>query len=192
MQYKTIVELLNSDPTHHEVMVRGWVRSFRSNRFIALNDGSTIKTLQCVVDFENFDEELLKKVTVGAAIEVKGALVESQGQGQTVEIQVSKLTVLGEANPEDVKLTILSPKRHSLETLREQAHLRIRTNTFGAVMRMRSKLAFAVHEYFQKNGFYYMHSPVITGSDAEGAGEMFRVSTLDAKNPPLDENGNVN
>jgi len=109
-----------------------------------------------------------------------------------VEIQVSKLTVLGEANPEDVKLTILSPKRHSLETLREQAHLRIRTNTFGAVMRMRSKLAFAVHEYFQKNGFYYMHSPVITGSDAEGAGEMFRVSTLDAKNPPLDENGNVN
>jgi len=192
MQYKTIVELLTSDPTHHEVMVRGWVRSFRSNRFIALNDGSTIKTLQCVVDFENFDEELLKKVTVGAAIEVKGMLVESQGQGQTVEIQVSKLTVLGEANPEDVKLTILSPKRHSLETLREQAHLRIRTNTFGAVMRMRSKLAFAVHEYFQKNGFYYMHSPVITGSDAEGAGEMFRVSTLDAKNPPLDENGNVN
>ena len=192
MQYKTIVELLNSDPTHHEVMVRGWVRSFRSNRFIALNDGSTIKTLQCVVDFENFDEELLKKVTVGAAIEVKGLLVESQGQGQTVEIQVSKLTVLGEANPEDVKLTIISPKRHSLETLREQAHLRIRTNTFGAVMRMRSKLAFAVHEYFQKNGFYYMHSPMITGSDAEGAGEMFRVSALDAKNPPLDENGNVN
>lgn len=192
MQYKTIVELLNSDPTHHEVMVRGWVRSFRSNRFIALNDGSTIKTLQCVVDFENFDEELLKKVTVGAAIEVKGMLVESQGQGQTVEIQVSKLTVLGEANPEDVKLTIISPKRHSLETLREQAHLRIRTNTFGAVMRMRSKLAFAVHKYFQKNGFYYMHSPVITGSDAEGAGEMFRVSTLDAKNPPLDENDNVN
>jgi len=192
MQYKTIVELLKSEPTHHEVTVRGWVRSFRSNRFIALNDGSTIKTLQCVVDFENFEESLLKKVTVGAAIEVKGILVESQGQGQTVEIQVSNLTVLGEANPEDVKLTILSPKRHSLETLREQAHLRIRTNTFGAVMRMRSKLAFAVHEYFQKNGFYYMHSPVITGSDAEGAGEMFRVSALDAKNPPLDEKGNVN
>ena len=192
MQYKTIVELLKSEPTHHVVIVRGWVRSFRSNRFIALNDGSTIKTLQCVVDFENFDEELLKKVTIGAAIEVSGMLVESQGQGQTVEIQVSKLTVLGEANPEDVKLTILSPKRHSLETLREQAHLRIRTNTFGAVMRTRSKLAFAVHEYFQKNGFNYMHSPIITGSDAEGAGEMFRISALDAKNPPLDENGNVN
>ena len=184
--------MLKSEPTHHEITVRGWVRSFRSNRIIALNDGSTIKTLQCVVDFENFDEEILKKVTVGAAIEVAGMLVESQGQGQTVEVQVSKLTVLGEANPEDVKLTILSPKRHSMETLREQAHLRIRTNTFGAVMRTRSKLAFAVHEYFQKNGFNYMHSPIITGSDAEGAGEMFRVSALDAKNPPLDENGNVN
>ncbi len=192
MQDKTIAELLKNEPTHHEVIVKGWVRSFRSNRFIALNDGSTIKTLQCVVDFENFEEELLKKVTIGAAIEVSGILVESQGQGQTVEIQVSNLTVLGEANPEDVKLTILSPKRHSLETLREQAHLRIRTNTFGAVMRTRSKLAFAVHEYFQKNGFNYMHSPIITGSDAEGAGEMFRVTNLDAKNPPLDDNGNVN
>lgn len=192
MQDKTIDELLKSEKNHVEVIVRGWVRSFRSNRFIALNDGSTIKTLQCVVDFENFEEELLKKVTVGAAIEVKGTLVESQGQGQTVEIQVSKLIVLGEANPEDVKLTILSPKRHSLETLREQAHLRIRTNTFGAVMRTRSKLAFAVHEYFQKNGFNYFHSPIITGSDAEGAGEMFRVSSLDVKNPPLDENGDVN
>lgn len=192
MKDKTIDDLLKSEKTHVDVIVRGWVRSFRSNRFIALNDGSTIKTLQCVVDFENFEEELLKKVTVGAAIEVKGTLVESQGQGQTVEVQVSKLTVLGEANPEDVKLTILSPKRHSLETLREQAHLRIRTNTFGAVMRTRSKLAFAVHEYFQKNGFNYMHSPIITGSDAEGAGEMFRVTNLDAKNLPLDENGNVN
>ncbi|MGO3182579.1 MAG: asparagine--tRNA ligase [Aequorivita sp.] len=191
MQYKTIAELLKNEPTHHEVVVRGWVRSFRSNRFIALNDGSTIKTLQCVVDFENFEEEILKKVSIGAAVEITGVLVESQGQGQTVEIQVSKLTVLGEANPEDVKLTILSPKRHSLETLREQAHLRIRTNTFGAVMRTRSKLAFAVHEYFQKNDFNYMHSPIITGSDAEGAGEMFRVSALDPKNPPLDKDGNI-
>ncbi len=192
MQYKTIAELIQSEPTHLEVTVRGWVRSFRSNRFIALNDGSTIKTLQCVVDFENFEEEILKKVTVGAAIEVVGVLVESQGQGQTVEVQVSKLNVLGEANPEEVKLTILSPKRHTLETLREQAHLRVRTNTFGAVMRTRSKLAFAVHDYFQKNGFYYMHAPIITGSDAEGAGEMFRVSALDAKNPPLNEDGTIN
>ena len=191
MQYKTIDQLLQNSPLHHEVKIRGWVRSFRSNRFIALSDGSTIKTLQCVVDFENFEESTLKKITIGAAIKVVGLLVESQGQGQTVEVQVSKLQILGEAKPEDVKLTILSPKRHSLETLREQAHLRIRTNTFGAVMRTRSKLAFAVHEYFNKNGFFYMHSPIITGSDAEGAGEMFRVTALDGKNPPLDENGNI-
>jgi asparaginyl-tRNA synthetase len=145
-----------------------------------------------VVDFENFEEEILRKINVGAAVHVEGELVESQGQGQNVEIQVSKVEILGEANPEEVKLTIISPKRHTLEKLREQAHLRIRTNTFGAVMRLRSKLAFAVHEYFQKNGFNYMHTPIITGSDAEGAGEMFRVSALDPKNPPLDDQGNVN
>ncbi len=192
MQPKEIIELLRSEPSLHPVSISGWVRSFRSNRFIALNDGSTIKNLQCVVDFENFEEDILAKVTVGAAIQVEGHLVESQGQGQTVEIQVSKITILGEADPEEVKLTILSPKRHTLEKLREQAHLRVRTNTFGAVMRLRSKLAFAVHEYFQKNGFNYMHTPIITGSDAEGAGEMFRVSGLDPKNPPLDENGAIN
>lgn len=188
---KEIIEVLKSEPSLHEITVCGWVRSFRSNRFIALNDGSTIKNLQCVVDFENFEEELLKQVTVGACLEVKGTLVESQGQGQAIEVQVSEILVLGEANPEEVKLTILSPKRHTLETLREQAHLRIRTNTFGAVMRTRSKLAFAIHEYFQNNGFHYMHAPIITGSDAEGAGEMFRVSALDPKQPPLDENGGV-
>ena len=192
MQQKEIIELIQSEASQIPISVNGWVRSFRSNRFIALNDGSTLKNIQCVVDFENFEEETLKKITVGAAINVVGILVESQGQGQNVEVQVSKIEILGEANPEEVKLTILSPKRHSLEKLREQAHLRIRTNTFGAVMRLRSKLAFAVHEYFQKNGFYYMHTPIITGSDAEGAGEMFRVSALDPKNPPLDDNGNVN
>src|SRR5690554_5106668 len=192
MLNKTIVELLKDEPIHQRVKVRGWVRSFRSNRFIALNDGSTIKTLQCVVDFENFEESLLKKVSVGAAIEVVGELVTSQGRGQSVEVLVSELIVLGEANPEDVKQTILSPKRHTLEKLREQAHLRIRTNTFGAVMRTRSKLAFAVHEYFNKNGFFYMHSPIITVSDAEGAGEMFNITTLDPKNIPLDDDGNVN
>ncbi|MEM7085178.1 MAG: asparagine--tRNA ligase [Bacteroidota bacterium] len=191
MPRKEIIELLQGQASPELISVSGWVRSFRSKRFIALNDGSTIKNIQCVVDFENFDEEVLKKVTVGAAIEVSGELVESQGQGQQVEIQVSKIEILGEANPEEVKLTILSPKRHSLETLREQAHLRIRTNTFGAVMRLRSKLSFAVHEYFQKNGFNWMHTPVITGSDAEGAGEMFRVSALDPKNPPLNEAGEV-
>jgi len=192
MQQKEIIKLLQSPPSLKPVSVSGWVRAFRSNRFIALNDGSTIKNIQCVIDFENFEEGTLKKITVGAAIKVEGTLVASQGEGQNVEIQVSKVEVLGEANPEEVKLTILSPKRHSLEKLREQAHLRIRTNTFGAVMRLRSKLSFAVHEYFQKNGFYHMHTPIVTGSDAEGAGEMFRVSALDPKNPPLDENGNVN
>lgn len=192
MQKKVISELLQSEPSLNSISISGWVRSFRSNRFIALNDGSTVKNLQCVVDFEKFDEELLKRITTGAAIKVEGFLVESQGQGQSVEIQVDKVAILGDANPEEVKLTILSPKRHSMETLREQAHLRVRTNTFGAVMRLRSKLAFAVHEYFQKNGFNYMHTPIITGSDAEGAGEMFRVSALDPKNPPLKEDGSVN
>jgi asparaginyl-tRNA synthetase len=191
MKHTEIIKVLQTEPSLHEITVRGWVRSFRSNRFIALNDGSTLHNLQCVVDFESFEEDILKKVTTGAAIEVSGLLVESQGAGQAVEIQVSKLEVLGEADPEEVKLTILSPKRHTLEKLREQAHLRVRTNTFGAVMRLRSKLAFAIHEYFQINGFYYMHSPIITGSDAEGAGEMFRVSSLDSKNPPLQEDGTV-
>lgn len=191
MLNRTINQLLQEEPLHHQVTVRGWVRSFRSNRFIALTDGSTIKTLQCVIDFENFEEQLLKDVSIGAAIEVTGELVESQGRGQTVEVLVADLTILGKADTEEVKKTILSPKRHSLETLREQAHLRIRTNTFGAVMRTRSKLAFAVHEYFNKNGFFYMHAPIITASDAEGAGEMFHVTTLDPKNIPLDENGNV-
>ena len=142
MQTKVIKELIHAEPSLHPVTIMGWVRSFRSNRFIALNDGSTIKNLQCVVDFENFEEEVLKKVTIGAALKVEGTLVESQGQGQDVEVQVSKLEVLGEAHPDDVKLTILQPKRHSLEKLREQAHLRVRTNTFGAVMRLRSKLRF--------------------------------------------------
>ena len=191
MQQKRIIDLLETKPSPIEISINGWVRAFRSNRFIALNDGSTIKNLQCVVNFEEFEESLLKKITVGAAIQVFGTIVESQGQGQKVEIQVSKVEILGEADPEEVKLTIISPKRHSLEKLREEAHLRIRTNTFSAVMRTRSKLAFAVHEYFQKNGFNYMNTPIVTGSDAEGAGEMFRVSALDPKNPPLDENGNI-
>jgi asparaginyl-tRNA synthetase len=137
------------------------------------------------------EEGLLKRITTAAAIAVKGTLVESQGQGQAVEIQVSEIEILGDADPEEVSKTILQPKRHSLEFLREQAHLRIRTNTFSAVMRLRSSLSFAIHDYFNRNGFYYMHAPIITGSDAEGAGEMFRVSVLDAKNPPLEESGKV-
>jgi len=187
-----IAKILESDQFLQEHHVKGWVRSFRSNRFIAINDGSTIKNLQCVIDFENTDEDLIKRINVGAAISVKGTLKESQGSGQRVEIEVAELKILGDANPEEVKLTILSPKKHSLEKLREQAHLRVRTNTFGAVMRVRSKLSFAVHQYFQEKNFYYVNTPIITGSDAEGAGEMFRVSALDMKNPPKNEDGSIN
>lgn len=188
MHEHVISEVLAMDPSINPVTISGWVRAFRSNRFIQMNDGSTLNNLQCVVDFESFDQEILKEINVGAAIKVTGPLVASQGQGQAVEVQVQQIDILGTADPEEVKLTILSPKRHSLETLREQAHLRVRTKTFGAVMRLRSKLAFAVHEYFQKNGFNYMHTPIITASDAEGAGEMFRVSNLSVENPPKNKN----
>ncbi|MGW9685227.1 asparagine--tRNA ligase [Flagellimonas sp. 2504JD1-5] len=188
MNSYSINELLKKQPVGENVEVNGWVKTFRSNRFIALNDGSTIHNLQCVVDFENFDESLLKQVSTGAALKVKGALVESQGRGQSVEIQATDIFVHGTADPETYPI---QPKKHSLEFLREKAHLRVRTNTFSAVMRVRSALSFAIHSYFQQNGFYYMHAPIVTGSDAEGAGEMFRVSTLDPKNLPLNDNGNV-
>ncbi len=191
---KTVAELLLQDMslkdvTFQDVTVKGWVRTFRANRFIALNDGSTINNIQCVVDFENFDEALLKRITTGAAIHIKGELVESQGKGQSVEIQVKELEVLGDSDPETYPI---QPKKHTFEFLRENAHLRTRTNTFSAVMRLRSSLSFAIHKYFNENGFYYMHTPIITGSDAEGAGEMFRVTGLDAKKPPLTEDGEVN
>lgn len=171
--------------------VKGWVRSFRNDRFIALNDGSTIHNLQCVIEPENYDTNILSQINVAAAVEVTGILVASEGKGQKVELQASNVKILATADPEDVKKTVLSPKRHKLETLREQAHLRVRTNTFGAVMRVRGALSFAVHKYFQENGFYQAHTPILTGSDAEGAGEMFRVSTLDPKNPPMTEDGAV-
>jgi len=184
-----IKQLLQESPEEQIVEVNGWVKTFRSNRFIALNDGSTLHNIQCVVDFEKFDEALLKEIATGAALGVKGKLVASQGRGQAVEIQVTELHVHGTADAETYPI---QPKKHSMEFLREQAHLRVRTNTFSAVMRVRSALSFAVHQYFQKNGFYYMHAPIITGSDAEGAGEMFRVTTLDPKDPPLTEDGEVN
>lgn len=188
MQPVTIKDLLKGKQLLQEVTVNGWVRTFRSNRFIALNDGSTINTIQCVVDFEQFSEELLKQIHTGAALKITGTLVESQGRGQSVEIQVNKIHLHGSADPETYPI---QPKKHSLEFLREKAHLRIRTNTFAAVMRVKSALAFAVHKYFTDNGFYYFHAPIITGSDAEGAGEMFRVTTLDDKNPPLTDEGAV-
>ena len=181
--------LFASTPTGQEVTVQGWVRTFRANRFIALNDGSTLGNLQCVVDFENFNEELLKEVTTGAALKVSGRYVESQGKGQAAEIQVTALHVYGTADPESYPI---QPKKHSFEFLREKAHLRVRTATFSAVMRVRAALAFGVHKFFQEEGFHYVNTPIITGSDAEGAGEMFRVSTLNAKNPPLNEAGEVN
>ena len=191
MTTSTVAHLLTQELKHADIEVKGWVRTFRANRFIALNDGSCLQNIQCVVDFESMDEALLKRITTGAAVHIKGVLVESQGKGQFVEVQVSFIEILGDADPEDVSKTILQPKRHSLEFLREQAHLRTRTNTFSAVMRLRSSLSFAIHSYFNKNGFYYMHAPIVTGSDAEGAGEMFRVTTLDPKNPPLTKDGAV-
>ena len=184
----SIKELLQEKTSADEVTLCGWVRTFRSNRFIALNDGSTLANLQVVVDFEHTPEETLKRITTGAAIEVRGKVVESQGKGQSIEVQASEVIILGDCNPDEYPI---QPKKHSLEFLREQAHLRVRTNAFGAIMRVRSTLAYAVHKYFQDNGFFYVNTPIITGSDAEGAGEMFRVTTLDPKNPPLTETGEV-
>ena len=174
-----------------EIEVKGWVRAFRSNRFIQLNDGSCMASIQAVVDFEKFDEALLKRVNTAAALSLTGILVASQGSGQAIELQVSAIEILGDAHPDDVQRTVMQPKRHSLEFLREQAHLRFRTNTFGAVFRIRHAVAYAIHKFFNDRGFYYLHTPIITGSDAEGAGEMFRVTTLDSKYPPLDESGAV-
>ncbi len=186
-----VVDLLKSTDYERTVNVKGWVRTKRGNNkiaFVALNDGSIIHNIQVVVDVPNFDEETLKLVTTGAGISVTGKLVQSMGKGQSVEIQAQEIEVYGTADPE---IYPLQKKGHSMEFLREIAHLRPRTNTFGAVLRIRHSLAFAIHKYFNDNGFYYLHTPIVTGSDAEGAGEMFRVSTLDAKNPPLLENGEV-
>ncbi len=188
MKPSSVKELLSTTPSHQEVLVNGWVKTFRSNRFIALNDGSCLNNIQCVVDFEAFDEALLKEIATGTALQIEGILVASQGKGQSVEIQVTTLRVHGSADPETYPI---QPKKHSLEFLREKAHLRVRTNTFAAVMRVRSALSFAIHKYFRDNGFYYFHAPIITGSDAEGAGEMFRVTTLDPKAPPLAEDGEI-
>ncbi|THF48493.1 asparagine--tRNA ligase [Flavobacterium supellecticarium] len=189
MKHTKVKDLLNGTKTLHEVKAKGWVRTFRNNQFIALNDGSTINNIQCVVDFENTPDETLKRITTGAAVSVTGTLVESQGAGQTVEIQVTKLEILGDSDPEKYPM---QPKKHSLEFLRENAHLRIRTNAFGAIMRVRSTLSFAVHQYFQEKGFFYVNTPIITGSDAEGAGEMFRVTALPFDGTPRTEDGQVN
>ncbi|MDG4949917.1 asparagine--tRNA ligase [Weeksellaceae bacterium KMM 9724] len=176
---------------HQDVIVKGWVRSFRSNRFIALNDGSTINSIQVVVDFENFDEETLDQISVAAAIKVTGVVVESQGKGQEIEIQAKSIKIYGGVNSDDLQGTILQPKRHTLEFLREQAHLRFRTNTFAAIMRVRHALMFAIHQYYNDKGFFYVNTPIVTGSDAEGAGEMFCVTNFDFDNLPKTEDGKV-
>ena len=188
MKHLRLAELLSQPKKHDTVTVRGWVRTFRANRFIALNDGSTIENLQCVVDFENTDESLLKKINTGAAVEITGQLVESMGKGQSQEVLVETIEIVGEADPDHYPI---QPKKHSFEFLREKAHLRVRTATFSAVMRIRSVLSFAIHQFFQDKGFCYVHTPIITGSDAEGAGEMFRVSVLDLQKPPVDADGAV-
>lgn len=189
MKHTKIIDLLTGKSLLHEVKAKGWVKTFRNNQFIALNDGSTINNIQCVLDLNKFPDELLKKIHTGAAISVKGTLVESRGAGQAVEISVETLKVYGEANPEEFPI---QPKKHSLEFLRENAHLRIRTNIFGAIMRVRSTLSFAVHKYFQDNGFFYFNAPIITGSDAEGAGEMFKVTNFNLNNAlPKTEDGAI-
>ncbi len=186
-----IADWLETTPTGQTITVSGWVRTKRGNKdiaFIALSDGSTINTLQIVAELVNFDEEIIKKIQTGCSLRVTGALVASQGAGQTVDLQAHKIEILGEADAEKFPL---QKKKHTLEFLREIAHLRPRTNTFGAILRIRHALAFAIHKYFNVHHFYYIHAPIITGSDAEGAGEMFRVSTIDPLNPPKTENGEI-
>ena len=191
MKRTKICDIFNPTLIGADVCVKGWVRTRRGNKhvqFVALNDGSTIKNLQIVFDMAKFTDEQLKLVTTGSAIHVKGALVESMGKGQSVEVQASELEVFGTANPDTYPL---QKKGHTLEFLREKAHLRPRTNTFGAVLRVRSALAFAIHKFFQERGFFYLNTPLITASDAEGAGAMFQVTTLPLNELPKNEDGTV-
>src|SRR6201989_2069841 len=187
-QRTKIKALLESEQTNIQVTVKGWVRTFRNNQFIALNDGSTNNNIQVVVDFENTDPALLKRLTTGAAISVIGELVPSLGKGQKVEVKAKEIEVLGDSDPEKYPL---QPKKHSLEFLREIAHLRFRTNTFGAIFRVRNTLSFGIHKFFNDRGFIYLHTPIITASAAAVAGEMFLVTTLPFDNPPRNEDGSV-
>jgi asparaginyl-tRNA synthetase len=184
-----IKELLTAEPTGQEVVVMGWVRTFRNNQFIALNDGSTNTNLQVVVTLGQYDEEFLKRITTGASLKVTGEVVASLGKGQKLELKAKQVEILGDSDPEKFPL---QPKKHSLEFLREIAHLRFRTNTFGSVFRIRHALAFAIHKFYNEKGFVYLHTPIITASDAEGAGEMFRVTTLPFDNPPRTKEGAIN
>jgi len=183
-----IKEVLSGKYLDQEITIKGWVRTFRSNRFVALNDGSCLANIQVVIDFDSFKEKLLKQITTGASISVKGKVVESLGKGQKYELQAFDVEIIGKSDPE---LYPLQPKKHSLEFLREIAHLRVRTNTFSAIYRLRHHLIYAVHKFFHEKGFYNVHTPIITGSDAEGAGEMFSVTALDLANVPINDEGNV-
>ena len=189
---RTIVkEILASDEPGKEVVVKGWVRTKRGNKslaFVAVNDGSIIHSVQVVIDVPKFDEELLKNITTGSCIAVRGLLKESPGQEQSVEIQAEEIELYGTADPATYPL---QKKGHSLEFLREIAHLRPRTNTFGAVLRLRHAMSFAIHKYFNDNGFFYMHTPIITGSDAEGAGAMFQVTTFALNDIPHTPEGSI-
>src|SRR5687768_6945461 len=184
-----IKELLTWTPQNQEVIVMGWIRSFRNNQFIALNDGSTNTNLQVVAELGKYDDDILKRITTSAALKVTGHVIPSVGKGQQLEIKAISIEILGDSDPEKYPL---QPKKHSLEFLREIAHLRFRTNTFGSVFRVRHSLAFAIHKFFNDKGFLYLHTPIVTASDAEGAGEMFRVTTLPFDNPPRNEDGSIN
>lgn len=191
MKRTKIKELLSAQPTGSDVVVKGWVRTKRGNKnivFIALNDGSTINNIQVVVEVPRFDENLLKEISTGACIAVTGKLVESHGQEQKVEVSASAIELYGKA---DAEVYPLQKKGHSMEFMREIAHLRFRSNTFGAVFRIRHAMAFAIHKYFNDRGFFYLHTPIITGSDCEGAGEMFHVTTMDLKNIPRTKDGSI-
>jgi asparaginyl-tRNA synthetase len=185
-----VKQILLDENTNYDVVVKGWIRSFRNDQFIALNDGSTNNNLQIVLQPESVSAETMKRLTIGASISVQGTIIPSLGKGQRVELKVAELEILGDC-PTD-KYPLQLKNRPSLQYLREIAHLRFRTNTFGAIFRVRHSLAFAVHKFFNEKGFVYLHTPIITASDAEGAGEMFHVTTLDIKKPPLDENGEIN
>jgi len=188
MRRTEIKAIQTADKADYEVKVNGWVRTFRNNQFIALNDGSSLATLQVVVDRESLDESILKRITTGACISATGKVIESQGRGQKYEVVAETLEILGDSDPEKYPL---QPKKHSLEFLREIAHLRFRTNTFGAIFRIRHNIAYAIHQFFNDRGFYYIHSPIITGSDAEGAGEMFRVTGFDLDKVPMGDDGKI-
>ncbi|MBA4322409.1 MAG: asparagine--tRNA ligase [Odoribacter sp.] len=186
-----IKDLLSASPVGSDVLVKGWVRTKRGNKnivFISLNDGSTIKNIQVVADVPSFEETLLRDISTGACIAVMGKLVESHGQGQQVEINAKEISLYGKADAETYPL---QKKGHSMEFMREIAHLRFRTNTFGAVFRIRHAMAFAIHKYFNEKGFFYLHAPIITGSDCEGAGEMFHVTTMDLNNIPKNDDGSI-